>query len=122
MKPFISANCKVLHDNIFCDATVIDVNTSTNTFSVEDINPETGKFSQMLNICFSKFRLILYYTGLNWVSRTYVYEWLDRGERVKCNNGVIRNWYDIINEKTDLYINKQKANNKIIDSYMSKTI
>ena len=113
MYPFISAKCIVLDENQKCYATITDIDENNNTFSVDYINPDTKKFAKMTNIPFSKFRIILYYVGLGWVKETYVSQWIEDGKQIITNDGIIRNWNDVKNGKTNLFIDEEIANIKI---------
>lgn len=122
MKPFISANCIIFDENRNCYAIVKSINENEKTFSVEYNSPDTGKIVEMVNIPFLKFRLILYYVGGGWVKETYIYQWCKNGEEVFTNNGITRLWEDVKNNNTNLFIDKQIANSKVANSYMSKMI
>lgn len=76
----------------------------------------------MINIPFDKFRIILYSVGMGWVKETYVYQWNNAGEEVVTNDGMKRNWDDVKNGKTNLFIDKKTANSMMLGSYMSKTV
>lgn len=71
-----------------------------------------------------KIKQELYYRGLNWATRTYCYnkEILDGNVIVKCGNGVNRKEEDILNNKCDVYINKEDVNKTLIGVYMSEFI
>lgn len=122
MYPYVSAEC-VIHDgNVQCDAVVSSVDKNKQTFSVEYTSPETGKLSEMTDITFENFRLILYYVGLGWVKKTYVYKWVNAGEGLITNDGTERKWEDVKNGVTNLYLNKQTANKVVAGSFMSKMV
>lgn len=60
---------------------------------------------------------ILYYRGLGYGVKTHVFDIIqENGKKiVHANNGVKRDYEEVINNKCDLYTSKEALNSRLID-------
>jgi len=108
MHPFIGAKCLVKVEGVFHKAIVSALDDSLGVFDVT-FTEEGPEFQELLNIIpHYLFRPIVYYVGTGWYGDTYVLEWQENGD-VLLNNGVTRNWIDIISHKTDVFLDEEDA-------------
>ena len=60
---------------------------------------------------------VVYYRGLNWLIETHIFKIYD--DKIHLNNGVIRRIRDI---GTDVFLDKESANNTMVNVYKGKFI